>query len=98
MAVPSFPTSVAVCRRTLQNACMVAITVRDVPEETRTELAVRAARSGQSMQEYLRARLVELASTPDPVELIERIRRRKEAMSSGLTAKQILDLKGIDQK
>ncbi|WP_182379624.1 hypothetical protein [Nocardioides sp. WS12] len=77
---------------------MVAITVRDVPEETRAELAVRAARSGQSMQEYLRLRLVEFASTPDPVELVDRIRRRKAAAAGGLTTEQILGLKAVDQK
>ena len=51
----------------LQNSCIaakltavpVAITIRDVPDEVRDELAARAARSGQSLQEYLRAVLVE---------------------------------------
>ena len=33
----------------------VAITIRDVPDETRDELAARAARAGKSLQEYLRA-------------------------------------------
>ncbi len=33
----------------------VAITVRGVPDEVRDELAARAARAGQSLQEYLRA-------------------------------------------
>lgn len=33
---------------------MVSITIRDVPQETRNELAARAARSGRSLQEYLR--------------------------------------------
>jgi len=40
---------------------MVAITIRDVPAETRNELAARAARGGRSLQEYLRGQLVELA-------------------------------------
>lgn len=37
---------------------MVAVTVRDVPDEVRDELAARAARAGKSLQEYLRALLV----------------------------------------
>ena len=44
---------------------MVAITIRDVPPETRDELAARAARSGRSLQEFLRGQLVDLAARPD---------------------------------
>ena len=44
----------------------VSITIREVPDEARDELAARAARSGRSLQEYLRAELVELARRPDP--------------------------------
>ena len=80
------------------NACMPSITIRNVPEETRAELAARAARHGQSMQEFVRARLVDLAASPDPDEVLTRIRRRKEAMGDGLTTAEILDLKGVDQK
>ena len=37
-------------------ACMaVQITIRDVPDKVRDELAARAARQGKSMQEFLRA-------------------------------------------
>ena len=38
----------------------VSVTIRDVPDETRAELAARAARAGQSLQEYLRGQLIEL--------------------------------------
>jgi plasmid stability protein len=37
-----------------------SVTIRDVPEATRDELAARVARSGRSMQEYLRAALIAL--------------------------------------
>jgi hypothetical protein len=40
-----------------------SITIRDVPDETRDELAARAALSGRSLQEYLRARLVRFQDT-----------------------------------
>ena len=77
---------------------MVSITIRDVPDETRVELAARAARRGQSMQEYLRARLVELAESADKDEILERIRRHRRMFGVGLTAEDILADKGVDQK
>jgi antitoxin FitA len=53
---------------------MPAITVRNIPDDVRNELAARAARAGQSMQEYLREQLVELASRPTVSDLLARIR------------------------
>jgi plasmid stability protein len=38
-----------------------SITIRDVPDDIRDELAARARLSGRSLQEYLRAELIELA-------------------------------------
>lgn len=67
-----------------------SITVRDVPDETRDELAARAALTGRSLQEYLRARLVELAASPDAEALVARIRARKAATGTSLSAKRIL--------
>ena len=68
----------------------MSITVRDVPDETRNELAARAALAGRSLQEYLRAKLIELASQPDAEALVARIRTRKAAHPVSLTAEQIL--------
>jgi plasmid stability protein len=61
-----------------------SVTIRDVPDEVGDELAARAARSGRSLQEYLRAHLVELAGRPDPETLVRRIRDRKERVGSRL--------------
>lgn len=52
----------------------VSITVRNVPTEVRDELAGRAARAGQSLQEYLSAQLRSLATTPSAAEAIARAR------------------------
>ena len=53
-----------------------SITIRDVPDETRDELAARAALTGRSLQEYLRSKLVELTRQPDCSEtLVARITR-----------------------
>jgi len=54
----------------------VAITIRDVPDDVRDELAARAARKGQSLQEYLRGFLVEAASKPRVDDVITRARAR----------------------
>jgi plasmid stability protein len=69
---------------------MPSITIRDVPQEARDELAARAARSGRSLQEYLRAELIELASTPDQAALVERIRERKRLTGSLVDVRAIL--------
>ena len=75
-----------------------SITIRDVPDETRDELAARAALTGRSLQEYLRARLVELARQPDAETLVERIRARKAATGSALSAERILAHRDADRR
>jgi antitoxin FitA len=83
----------------MHNACMtVSITIRDVPEETRDELASRAAATGRSLQEYLRARLVDLARQPDAEALMQRIRARKAATGSVLPAERILADRDADRR
>ena len=76
----------------------MSITVRDVPEETLNELAARAALAGRSLQEYLRAKLIELAGQPDAEALVARIRARKAAHPVSLTAEQILALRDEDRR
>ena len=78
------------------NQSMASITIRDVPDSTRDELAARAARSGRSMQEYLRMQLIELAESVDSDELLARVRARKEQTGSRLPAGEILAAKGRD--
>jgi len=67
-----------------------SITVRDVPTEVAEELAARAARTGRSLQEYLRQQLIELARLPDPADLMSRVRARKERTDSRLERSAIL--------
>ena len=76
----------------------VSITVRDVPDETRDELAARAARTGRSLQEYLRASLIDLAQRPDVEVLLTQIRWRKAATGSTLSADEIIALKDADRR
>jgi hypothetical protein len=67
-----------------------SITVRGVPDQTRDELASRAALTGRSLQEYLRTKLMELARQPDAEALVARIRARKAASASLLPRDRII--------
>lgn len=77
---------------------MASITIREVPDEARDELAARAASSGRSLQEYLRAQLIELARRPDPDALLDRIRSRKRRTGSTLDAERILRHRDADHR
>jgi antitoxin FitA len=67
-----------------------SITIRDVPDETRDELAARAAATGRSLQEYLRSKLMDLARQPDAEALLAEVRARKATITSSLPRDAIL--------
>jgi plasmid stability protein len=75
-----------------------SITIRDVPGDTAEELAARAALTGRSLQEYLRAHLIELVSQPDPAALMARVRARKESTGSRLAPDSILAHRDADHR
>lgn len=75
----------------------VAITVRDVPNDVRDELAARAARAGQSLQEYLRALLVDATARPSVSDVIARARARVEATGVRVDAEAILAARDADR-
>lgn len=77
---------------------MVAITIRDIPDEVRDELASRAARSGQSLQEYLRGLLVATADKPTVRDVVARARARVNATGVRLDAGTILAAKDADRR
>lgn len=80
------------------HAMPTSITIRDVPDETRDELASRAARSGRSLQEYLRGSLIELAAKPDVATLLARVSARKRATESHLATDDILSHRTADRR
>lgn len=83
---------------TQQNSGMPrSITIRNVPDDVRDELASRAALAGQSLQEHLLAQLVELARRPSVHALLERARARKAATGTRMSASQILAHKDKDR-
>jgi antitoxin FitA len=73
------------------------MTIRDVPDETRDELAARAARAGQSLQEYVRGQLTELARRPSPDDLWDRVQHRLRATGTKLPASAIVELRDHDR-
>jgi antitoxin FitA len=76
----------------------VAITVRDVPDNVRDELAARAARAHQSLQEYLRTMLIDSAARPPVSDVIARARARVAVTGSTVSATSILAARDADRR
>jgi len=74
---------------------VVAITVRDIPDGVRDELA---ARSGKSLQEFLRGLLVDTAARPSVNDVIARARARVEATGVRVDASAILEASDADRR
>lgn len=51
---------------------MPSVQIKDVPPETHAVLRRRAAAAHQSLQEYLRTRLIDEAATPTVDEIMQR--------------------------
>ena len=75
----------------------VQITIRDVPNTVRDELAVRAAFQRQSMQEFLRGELERIASRPSVDAWLQEVRQRKAAMGTHVPASAILAARDADR-
>ncbi len=74
------------------------MTVRDVPNEVRDELAARAARAGQSLQEYLRTMLIATAERPSVADVVARARARVETTGARLGSEAILSARDADRR
>jgi plasmid stability protein len=68
---------------------MPSVQIKNVPEETHAVLRRRAAAAHQSLQEYLRSRLIDEASRPTMEEVLDRIELRT---GGSLTPKEAADL------
>lgn len=77
---------------------MVALTIRNVPDEVRDELAARAARSGRSLQEYLASLLVDLAGRPSVEDVLTRARERARTTGSSVSIDDILSARDADRR
>jgi plasmid stability protein len=69
---------------------MPAITIRNVPDDVRDELAARAARSGRSLQEFLAAALSDLAARPSVEAAVAAVRARAKAAGRRVDAASIV--------
>jgi antitoxin FitA len=67
----------AVVALVAQNGSMPNIQIKDVPDETHAVLRQRASAAHQSLQEYLRSKLIAEASQPTIDELLDRAGRRR---------------------
>lgn len=76
----------------------VALTIRNVPEGVRDELAARAARSGRSLQEYLVGQLADLASRPAVEDVVARARARARAGGHVLDTEAVLADRDADRR
>jgi hypothetical protein len=69
---------------------MTSVQIKDVPEHTHAVLRQRAAQAHQSLQEYLRTKLIQEASTPTVEEVLERASERAGGRVPIKTATEIL--------
>jgi plasmid stability protein len=76
----------------------IQITIRDVPERVRDELAARAARQGKSMQEFLRSELERMAARPSIDAWLENVSKRKDAARSRVSARDIVRARTADRR
>ena len=76
----------------------VAVTIRDVPDNVRDELAARAARAHQSLQEYLRSMLIDSATRPPVGYVIARARARVAVTGATVDAESILAARDADRR
>jgi plasmid stability protein len=56
---------------------MTNVQIRDLPDDVHRRLKAQAALSGQSLNDFLRDRVTEIARVPTIAELAERVQRRE---------------------
>lgn len=77
---------------------MPTITIRNVPAEVRDTLAARAAQAGQSLQEYMRAHLVDVTAKPTIADLMGRVAMRKAQTGTRLDRNDIIANRDADRR
>lgn len=75
----------------------VAVTIRNVPDDVRNELASRAALKGWSLQEFLLQELVELSRRPDRQMLVAKLRADAQGHPP-LSIEEILTARDADRR
>ena len=70
----------------------VQITIRNVPEEMRDELALRAAQNRQSMQGFILSELERILSRPSNEELMKRAAERAAEFGTRIGSDKIVQM------
>ena len=81
---------IALWRWQRHNGAMPSVQIKDVPEHTHAVLRQRAAAAHQSLQEYLRTKLIQEASAPTVEEVLDRAGGRTGGRVPIKTATEIL--------
>jgi antitoxin FitA len=76
----------------------VQITIRNVPERVRDELAARAEQAHLSLHEYLLGELERIAAKPSLAPWLDGIRERKAASPRELAAERLLEHRDADRR
>ena len=84
------PRLIAKWRTKRHNGAMPSVQIKDVPEHTHAVLRQRAATAHQSLQEYLRTKLIQEASAPTVEEVLDRAGGRAGGRVPIRTASEIL--------
>jgi plasmid stability protein len=74
---------------------MATIQVRNLPEGAVQTLKVRAAKSGKSLQEFMREFLIEETSKPTVAELMDEMKARHDPTKPDIPIEEVL--RGIDE-
>ncbi|MDR1118444.1 MAG: hypothetical protein LBL01_04005 [Bifidobacteriaceae bacterium] len=61
---------------------MVTVTVRNVPDEVHDSLAAKAARKGQSLQQYMLEMMADESTRRSQEEILDEIRARARGFST----------------
>ena len=75
----------------------VKITIKNVPEEVRDELAARAALQRKSMQQFLLEELEWIASRPSATEWVREVREWKKTHGIDVPVSAILNARDADR-
>jgi hypothetical protein len=62
-----------------------SITIGELPDEVRDELAARAALCGRTLEDYIASELIALTQRPSAAVWMARVRARKDALQQSST-------------
>ena len=70
---------------------MPTIQVRDIPQDAYDVIVARAKANGQSIQQYMRAMITDVAAKPSKAEALKNIEANLQKYGSKVTTEDILE-------